>query len=479
MIVNDSTVLSGVNSFSDLQVGNIVEISGEANEDGDIVATSLRFISAAFNGRAITLRGIVEELDTTASTFKVRSLTIRFSSNTVTGTLANGAFVRVRGENPPANDEFTATSVRVKSRFEIPDDGTAGRVEGVVSSLDSTRDFTVNFRPVVVNDSTTFVDGVEADIVLGARLVVEGTFNTSAELVATTVTFNTGVPAFMTGNVEAVDTANSDLTLVGTKVAVSQRTRMRDRLRRRFSLDDLNVGNRISVFGTFSNSEVAARKIRRFVSNDTDVVVSSEVGSGNVTTATLSIMGINITTIGTTVFEDINDANVPADGGTSADRFFGLLQAGNTGGNNTVVTATGALLGDGSVQAEKLSIERGPPVVSDRVSLSGDSVVPPVTTFARGRAFARLNTVTGALVGHVHVFGVIGSAARIHEAAAGANGTAIVTLDAGTRSFDVPANTFLTADQITSAQNDGLYISVESQAFPNGQIRGQIEFSGN
>jgi hypothetical protein len=69
--------------------------------------------------------------------------------------------------------------------------------------------------------------------------------------------------------------------------------------------------------------------------------------------------------------------------------------------------------------------------------------------------------------------------ARIHEAATGANGPAIVTLDGGTRSFSVPANTFLTASQITNAQNDGLYISVESQAFPNGQIRGQLEFSDN
>ena len=66
VIVDASTVLNGVESFAELQVGNIVEISGEANTDGDIVATSLRFISAAFDGRAITLRGIVEDLDSAA-----------------------------------------------------------------------------------------------------------------------------------------------------------------------------------------------------------------------------------------------------------------------------------------------------------------------------------------------------------------------------------------------------------------------------
>ena len=110
-----------------------------------------------------------------------------------------------------------------------------------------------------------------------------------------------------------------------------------------------------------------------------------------------------------------------------------------------------------------------------KVSLSGDQEVPPVKTEASGSGTITINadkTVSGT----VTTKGINGTAAHIHEAAAGKNGGVIVPLSKdGDGSWKVGAGAKLTDAQYAAYQKGDLYVNVHSAAHPDGEIRGQLK----
>ena len=106
---------------------------------------------------------------------------------------------------------------------------------------------------------------------------------------------------------------------------------------------------------------------------------------------------------------------------------------------------------------------------------SGLQEVPAVTTTASGAGAFTLNTSTGALSGSVTVTGMTATMAHIHEGEAGVNGGVLLGLTAGADGmWSVPANTMLTAEQMGVMADGGLYTNFHSDAFPSGEVRGQI-----
>ena len=109
-----------------------------------------------------------------------------------------------------------------------------------------------------------------------------------------------------------------------------------------------------------------------------------------------------------------------------------------------------------------------------KVTLSGANEVPPVTTSAAGSG-----TITiaddGSVSGSINSTGVAGTAAHIHEGAAGKNGPVIVPLTKDGDSYKVPAGAKLTAAQMASFKGGNLYVNVHSAANPNGEIRAQLK----
>ena len=79
------------------------------------------------------------------------------------------------------------------------------------------------------------------------------------------------------------------------------------------------------------------------------------------------------------------------------------------------------------------------------------------------------------MTGSVTITGMTASMAHIHEGEAGVNGGVLLGLTGGTDGmWSVPANTTLTADQMGVMADGGLYTNFHSDAFPSGEIRGQI-----
>jgi hypothetical protein len=116
-------------------------------------------------------------------------------------------------------------------------------------------------------------------------------------------------------------------------------------------------------------------------------------------------------------------------------------------------------------------------------TLSGANEVPPVATAASGAASMDLSLDSGQLEFAVTVEGITSTivAAHIHRGAVGVNGPILVFLlpagetRPGTTTFRGTA--YLTTTQaINDALNGQLYVNIHSQAFPGGELRGQLRF---
>lgn len=111
--------------------------------------------------------------------------------------------------------------------------------------------------------------------------------------------------------------------------------------------------------------------------------------------------------------------------------------------------------------------------------LSGAEEVPPVNVSASGLGVSTVNTETGAISATVFTSGLSGdaTAAHIHPGAAGVNGAPIITLeqDSGNSSiWRTPEGSMLSTEQITAFEDEELYFNVHTEAYPDGEIRGQL-----
>jgi hypothetical protein len=115
--------------------------------------------------------------------------------------------------------------------------------------------------------------------------------------------------------------------------------------------------------------------------------------------------------------------------------------------------------------------------LSFNVALSGDQENPATGSAATGEGQLQVNLLTGAATGNLVVSGMTPTAAHIHDGFAGTNGPVLIPFEARagtTDTFDVPANTTMTPEQLDKLETGALYLNAHSAAFPSGEIRGQI-----
>ena len=299
-------------SIAGLQVGNIVEVSGFPNAAGEIVASRIQREAA---GSALEVKGIVLSLDMTAHTFHVNTLTVDYSAITPSGSLANGAIVKVSGTLLNAAGALVATRVDVLPGFGATAND-EGEIEGLITTFTSNSDFVVNGQRVTTNANTQFIlDG--ATLAVDVLVEVDGSFDASGVLVAKSVQATPDSASLVRGLVDNVIAASNTLTVLGVTITTNSNTEFEDKSSqqmRPFNLSDVHTNDYVEARGAPAQSGGLNASI--LVRDRPENHSYLQGTASNVASPNLTVLGIVVVTSLATQFSG-------PDGGTlSAAAFF-------------------------------------------------------------------------------------------------------------------------------------------------------------
>jgi hypothetical protein len=110
-------------------------------------------------------------------------------------------------------------------------------------------------------------------------------------------------------------------------------------------------------------------------------------------------------------------------------------------------------------------------------TLDGTHVVPPVTTAAAGTAALWLNDVTLVMSFQIDYTDLQGTTAgaSIHRGTEGENGPVAYPLSTEPFASGFQGQIAIDPSDLPALANGGMYVSVHTTSFPDGEIRGQIQ----
>jgi uncharacterized protein DUF5666 len=334
VLVDDTTLLdNNVPNFAGISAGDLLEVHGLRRANGDIAAS---FIERKTAPVVFAVRGAVANHNSGAQTFTVGALTVNYGGAIIndmpapSGSNWNDLFVEVKGTACAGNPICgTLTATKVEPEGLGVANAANAEVEGFVTALVSTSDFTVNSQRVVTTGATVFAGGLQSEIVVGVKLEVEGSLS-GGVLTATKVKFKESVRLESNATV-----SGSTLTLEGLPgitVTANAFTDFKGNPNLA-SFDNRNVRVRGRASG--ASSVIATEIEDRGAPNlNGDVILQGSVT--NVSSPAFSILGVTVNTTGLApnAFKDVNDNPI----GSAA--FFNALSA-----NGGLVKAKGQLPG--------------------------------------------------------------------------------------------------------------------------------------
>jgi hypothetical protein len=253
--------VAAISRMGDIAADNVVEVSGYASGDGTIYATRVEVELASHAGEEIEVKGFMEDL--TATTFRIGSLTVDFSSAVLKDipgdALAAGLYVEVKStQGFNGLDQLVASKVELEDggdRGFAGDDGDEVELNGTVTRVtppDGTpTEFEVGGRRVLIAGATEIEHGSADDIVVGVHLEIEGVLDDSGALLADEIELGQDSNIEMKGRLEGVSGTGAEgtVTLFGQPVEVNTNTIMIDEQdegglipEHFFSLEDLVEG---------------------------------------------------------------------------------------------------------------------------------------------------------------------------------------------------------------------------------------------
>jgi len=335
-----------------------LEVHGIADDAGAIHATYIRmWFDNVVADRDVQLKGVVANDNAFGKTFTLGTSTVSYVVRPAG--LGDGVFVEVKGTFRTTDNTVLATTVTVEDPTTGREAGDLVKAEGFVNRIVTAG---AQFELVGADglqrinwstDTVTFKDGTAADLLVGARVVVEGKRNLDKTVAAKKITFRKPGDLRMDTTVTVPSSPANSLELFGKTVIVNPLTQYedsRDGLRT-FGLANILTGDtlRVSAFqdaGTGTDRIVATRveRIDAFPTNDLHVLqgmVEVTTGGGSFT-----ILGINVQTLpGSTEF--LQADGTPFPGATPNDRqanFFAaviegwtVVKARGTAGSSTTL----------------------------------------------------------------------------------------------------------------------------------------------
>ncbi|MFI0398578.1 MAG: DUF5666 domain-containing protein [Thiolinea sp.] len=217
------SVLHGFDQLADLQLGNLVEVSGDRLPSGVIKATSLALLADNYQSTdSLQVVGAISHLKPELKTFQMNGLTVNYSAANLVAwngkALANGQLVQVTASQLPESGVLNAQQLSLQvSEGKYPEKSRL-ELEGIVSAISSASAFSLAGQSVVTSSSTQFVGLTSSSLAVGLTLEVEGTVDASGLLQAKRVMLrdvsaNNGQE--LAGQITAIDKTLNTISLAG------------------------------------------------------------------------------------------------------------------------------------------------------------------------------------------------------------------------------------------------------------------------
>ncbi|MGZ8429987.1 MAG: DUF5666 domain-containing protein [Candidatus Deferrimicrobiaceae bacterium] len=325
-----------------------LEVHGVADNTGTIHATFVHlWDNNIVAGREVQVKGIVANDNIVGKTFTLGSTRVGYTPIVPPPTgLENGVFVDVKGTFQVADNSIVATSIEVEDPASGQSAGDLVKSEGYVKRIVAAG---AQFELIGADGlqlihwstgTTRFNDGKESDLLVGARIVMEGKRNLDKTVAAKEISFRKPCNLRMDTTVTVPSSPVNSLILFGKTVFVNSLTQYRDSAGstplRTFGLANIFTDNTLRVSAFLDNStgetRIIASRIERIdaLAPDRKIlqgIVEAKAGGANVT-----ILGITVQTFpGTTEF--LQADGTPFPGATENERqanFFAAVTEGRT-----------------------------------------------------------------------------------------------------------------------------------------------------
>jgi hypothetical protein len=355
--VSTLTILHGFAVLTDLQPGNVVEVSGNRDSQGVINASSISLTQTGFvpGESEQVLKGRVSALNAAAQHFILNGIQVDYSAALLElpgNQPANGQFVTVKSRQLLQDNRLIAATVAPGSEQPEFRAGQEVELEGSITVFRSSTDFSVNSVPVITTAATEFEYGVAADLKLDSVVEVEGVINNARALVAEEISIrrlSSTQETELEGPVAGINAAAQELTLLGNTIVIDNQSILLDESadqEKSIGFSDLRVGDYIEVSGQLlpDGRILALRLDREEAENKLEVTgVCQAIDSAG---GKLTIQGVSILTDNATQFQGSADETL------SRQQFFNSLTAGQS-----IVEAEGTPLGDNWMRATKLEVK--------------------------------------------------------------------------------------------------------------------------
>ncbi len=184
--VDELTVFAGVDSLEQLNPGDVVRVSGQADAEGNILASRVEKLTPPDKDR-VKIRGRVAELDVAGQRFRLNELWVDFSAAGLLEIMpANGLFLEVEGRL----DQGLLRAERLASApAPVPGTGDRLGLQGVITEFVSPEQFKLARRAAKITPATRFEFGGPADLAPGVNLRGAGRVDQAGLLVLDRVSF--------------------------------------------------------------------------------------------------------------------------------------------------------------------------------------------------------------------------------------------------------------------------------------------------
>ncbi|HRJ51594.1 MAG TPA: DUF5666 domain-containing protein [Candidatus Thiothrix moscowensis] len=272
---NALTVFERFKLLADLKLGNVVEVSGIRDANGELVATSIRLLQVRYvPGETLEVKGTIGSVDTTNQTFTLSNLIVDYSPAVLQGFPSGipqaGQYVEAESQQALQGSRMIASEVERKDAGITFKEGTEVEVEGVITRFVSRSDFSVNGVAVTTNASTRFEGGTASNLALNALVEIEGNANAAGVIVAEKVEIKQSDSSDideLEGNITAIDPTAQTFRLGIYTVSVNTSTLWEDESDAdipQMNFSHLNIGDYLEIKGkTIGTNKLLALRIKR------------------------------------------------------------------------------------------------------------------------------------------------------------------------------------------------------------------------